>query len=753
MAALDLPDLNAQIDSLNDAQREAVLFGNGPLMVVAGAGSGKTRVLTHRIARLLADGAHPQSILAITFTNKAAQEMKDRVGRLVGDHLVGISRDAAGAVATQRWGGMWVQTFHAACARLLRKEAHRLGYSKQFTIHDTGDTRQMIKRCAEACKIDIKRHTPKMFAQMISAAKNELIDFEDYAQCAESLQEELAAQVYRTYEQRMVQSNAMDFDDLLYKTVTIFELFDDVRDFYRHQFQHILVDEWQDTNKAQYEIVRLLAAPQGNICVVGDADQSIYGFRGANIRNMVDFDQDFPTVTKIVLDRNYRSTQRILSAANAVISNNKDRLEKNLWTDIGEGAKIVVHHAEDDGSEARYIVDQVNQLTSTGEFQRKDCVVLYRTNAQSRSLEEALLSDGQAYQILGATRFYDRAEIKDTVAYLTMLVNPANDVAVERIINTPRRGIGDKTIELLATYAANHRIGLLEACRHADQVNGLGSRAVSAVTAFVATINEIQGLRNQLTYDLASLVNDVITISGIRESYVVQDTPEAHARLENLDELVQGAEDFATRDIEVDDDTNGLAAYLERIALLGEQDNLGDANERITLMTIHNAKGLEYPVVFVAGLEEGIFPHEMSLGTLDGIEEERRLAYVAITRAEKRLFLTRAKQRTLFGRSSINMPSRFLREVPSDLVAGTPTTSRRDQVANRQIASRLKAARKQATNLPTFAPGEIVTHNLFGRGVVIDVPADKPDEIIISFDKAGKKRLSLAFANLTPVED
>ena len=748
MADLEIPDLNAQIDALNDAQREAVRFGLGPLMVVAGAGSGKTRVLTHRIARLIADGAHPQSILAITFTNKAAQEMKDRVGRLVGDNLVGISRDASGVIQSQRWGGMWVQTFHAACARILRKEAHRLGYGRQFTIHDTGDTRQMIKRCAEACSVDTKRHTPRMLAQMISAAKNELIDFETYAEQAESLQEKICADVYRTYEERMVLANAMDFDDLLYKTVVIFELFDEVRDFYREQFQHILVDEWQDTNQAQYRLITLLGAPEGNVCVVGDADQSIYGFRGADIRNMLNFEKDFPGVTKIVLDRNYRSTQRILNAANAVIANNKDRLEKNLWTDVGDGAKIVVHHAEDDGAEARFIVDQVNQLTSKGDYQRADCVVLYRTNAQSRSLEEALLSDGQAYQILGATRFYDRAEVKDTVAYLNLMINPANDVAVERIINTPRRGIGDKTVELLATYAARQRIPLLEACRQVDQVNGLGARAVSAVKAFVGTIDELQALVGQVDLDLASLVNEAITVSGIREFYVDQDTPEAHAKLENLDELVQGAEDFATRDIEIDDDTNGLAAYLERIALLGEQDHLGDASERITLMTIHNAKGLEYPVVFVAGLEEGIFPHEMSLGTPAGLEEERRLAYVAITRAEQRLFLTRAKQRTLFGRSTLNMPSRFIKEVPVDLVAGASVTSRPKQVTNR-----LAAARKRVKELPTFVPGEVVTHAHFGRGVVLDIPQDKPDEIIINFEKAGKKRLSLALANLTPVEE
>ncbi|WP_336251066.1 ATP-dependent helicase, partial [Stomatohabitans albus] len=712
-----LPDLNDQIDTLNEAQREAVLFGLGPLMVVAGAGSGKTRVLTHRIARLIADGAHPQSILAITFTNKAAQEMKDRVGRLVGDNLVGITRDTAGVIQTQRWGGMWVQTFHAACARILRKEAHRLGYNKQFTIHDTGDTRQMIKRCAEANQVDTKRQTPRMLAQMISAAKNELIDYETYGEQAQSLQEKIAADVYRTYEERMVLANAMDFDDLLYKTVNIFELFDDVRDYYREQFQHILVDEWQDTNLAQYELIKLLGAPDGNVCVVGDTDQSIYGFRGADIRNMLNFEKDFPSVTTIVLDRNYRSTQRILDAANAVISNNKDRLEKNLWTDVGDGAKIVVHHAEDDGGEARYIVDQVNQLTSTGNYKRADCVVLYRTNAQSRSLEEALLGDGQAYQILGATRFYDRAEVKDTVAYLTLIVNPANDVAVERVINTPRRGIGDKTVELLANYAAQHQMPLLEACRHVDQVNGLGARAVAAVKAFVSTIDDLQTLLGQPDLELASLVNEVITISGIREFYVEQDTPEALAKLENLNELVQGAEDFATHDIDIDDDTNGLAAYLERVSLLGEQDHLGDASERITLMTIHNAKGLEYPVVFVAGLEEGIFPHEMSLGTPEGLQEERRLAYVAITRAEQRLFLTRAKQRTLYGRATLNTPSRFLREVPDNLVDGSTTVGRPKQIKNR-----LAAARKRVAETPTFVVGEIVTHAHFGRGVVLDLP-------------------------------
>lgn len=743
-----LLDLNAQIDTLNDAQREAVLFGLGPLMVVAGAGSGKTRVLTHRIARLISDGTHPQSILAITFTNKAAQEMKDRVGRLVGDHLVGINRDASGAIQTQRWGGMWVQTFHAACARILRKEAHRLGYSRQFTIHDTGDTRQMVKRCAESLHVDTKRHTPRMLAQMISAAKNEMIDFETYAVQAESIQEKICADVYRIYEERMVLANAMDFDDLLYKTVIIFQLFDAVRDAYREQFQHILVDEWQDTNLAQYELIKLLGAPDGNVCVVGDADQSIYGFRGADIRNMLNVEKDFPSVTKIVLDRNYRSTQRILSAANAVIANNKNRLEKNLWTDVGDGAKIVVHHAEDDTHEARYIVDQVNQLTSTGDYKRADCVVLYRTNAQSRSLEEALLGDGQAYQILGATRFYDRAEVKDTVAYLNLMVNPANDVAVERIINTPRRGIGDKTVDLLAAHASRQQIPLLEACRRVDQVNGLGPRAISAVKAFVATIDELTALLGQSDYDLASLVNEVITISGIREFYVEQDTPEAHAKLENLDELVQGAEDFATHDIEIDDETNGLAAYLERVALLGEQDHLGDASERVTLMTIHNAKGLEYPVVFVAGLEEGIFPHEMSMGTPDGLEEERRLAYVAITRAEQRLFLTRAKQRTLYGRATLNTPSRFLREVPDNLVAGSKVTARPKQITNR-----LAAARKRVAEPPTFAIGEIVTHAHFGRGVVIDLPEGKADEIIIKFDQTGKKRLSLALANLSSVED
>jgi DNA helicase II / ATP-dependent DNA helicase PcrA len=744
--------LSLPLDGLNPQQREAVLHDGGPLLVVAGAGSGKTRVLTHRIARLIADGAHPMEILAITFTNKAAGEMKDRVGRLVGDRLVGIVRDEQGRPVRHGFGGMWVQTFHSACARLLRDEAPRLGYQRHFTIYDTADSGRVVADVIAALRLDTKKVPVRAAQHEISRAKNELIDFETYAADATGWWEQQVADVYRGYADRLHAASAMDFDDLLTKAVEVLQLFPDVLDRYRRQFAHVLVDEWQDTNRAQYELVRLLAADHRNICVVGDADQSIYAFRGADIRNLLDFETDFPDATRIVLDRNYRSTQTILDAANAVIANNAQRLAKDLWTDAGAGDPVVRYTAENEHDEAAFVAEEVRRLHADHGVSLGDCAVFYRTNAQSRVLEEVLVRLQLPYQIIGSTRFYERKEVKDALAYLTALVNPGDDVAVARILNVPRRGIGAKTAQALAEHAARRKTTLLQAARDVAAVPGLAPRAAGAVEGFVLLLDRLRTAWLEEPLTPRGILARVLDQSGYRAELEADRSPEAQGRLENLLELEGVADDLAATLGEDATPAEALATVLERVSLTGEQDALTDEGEPLTLMTLHNAKGLEYPVVFLVGLEEGIFPHARTLGEPAELEEERRLCYVGMTRAERRLYLTSAWTRTLFGGSQSNPPSRFLREVPPHLVddrsADRGGPSRR-ALAVAGVRTQYRRPTPDDDDDADFKAGDRVLHTRFGTGRIVELTGSPgEEEAVIDFDELGTKRLVLAYAPL-----
>jgi DNA helicase II / ATP-dependent DNA helicase PcrA len=722
------------LDGLNPEQREAVLHKGGPLLIVAGAGSGKTRVLTHRIAHLIRERhVSPYGILAITFTNKAADEMKDRVGRLVGDRLVGVERDHNGVPKRRRWGGMWVSTFHAACSRLLRAEAHRMGYDKAFTIYDAGDAARLVGLCIKDLNIDPKRVTPRGAAAAISMAKNELIDFDTYGLRASNWYERQVAEVYRLYAERLHRASAFDFDDLLVKTYELLDMFDDVRERYQRQFEHVLVDEWQDTNRAQYQLVKQLAGGYRNLVVVGDDAQSIYRFRGADIRNITDFERDFPDAARIVLDRNYRSTQTILDAANAVISNNTRQLKKRLWTDRGAGVKVVRYIAQNEHDEAAFIAQEADRLRDEFGIRYADMAVFYRTNAQSRVLEEVLIRVGLPYQVVGGTRFYERKEIKDVLAYLRAVTNPADDVSAKRILNVPRRGIGAKTEEALDVFAGREGITFLEACRRAEHNAQLGPRATGAVRDFISVLD---GLRTTIREEQPSL-HRIMELTWERTGYLAEleaeRTVEALGRVENVRELASVADDFA----QLQPDAT-LEEFLERIALVSDTDDSRDGDQ-LTLMTMHNAKGLEYPVVFVVGMEDSVFPHHRALSDPDELEEERRLCYVAMTRAEQRLYLSSAWSRTLFGGTHANPPSRFLREVPPELME--------DRSGERGAASRRVLDRDEEGE--GFAVGDRIVHPSFGGGRILELTGTRgSEEALIRFDEYGTKRLLLAYAPL-----
>ena len=724
------------IEGLNDAQRQAVLHAGGPLLIVAGAGSGKTRVLTHRIAHLVRDrGVNPYGLLAITFTNKAADEMKDRVGRLVGDRLVGVERDPDGSIRPKRWGGMWVSTFHAACARLLRAEAPRLGYDKAFTIYDAADAVRLVGMCANELGIDTKRVTPRGAAAAISNAKNELVDFDTYRLRAQGWWEQQVAEVYRLYQERLHRASAFDFDDLLVKTVELLGLFDEVLTRYREQFSHVLVDEWQDTNRAQYELVRLLAAEHRQLTVVGDGDQAIYGFRGADVRNLLDFERDFPDATRITLERNYRSTQTILDAANAVIQHNDKRFDKNLWTEVGPGVSVVRYTADNEQGEAEFVASELDRLTDLHGYQPGDCAVFYRTNAQARTLEEVLIRVGLPYRVVGGTRFYERREIKDVLAYLRALVNPADDVSVKRVVNVPRRAIGAKTEEALDLFAGREGVTFMDACRRAEENHQLSGRAQGAVLEFVRLLDTLRTGWLEEELGPREVVERVLDRTGYVAELEAERTVEALGRIENVRELAGVAGEFT----EMSPGAT-LEEFLERVALVSEADELVDADQRLTLMTVHNAKGLEFPVVFVVGLEEGVFPHHRSLGRTDDLEEERRLCYVAMTRAEQRLYLTSAWRRTLFGGTHANPPSRFLKELPDGLVDSQepPSPTRRGG-----------AKPQAATATGDIAPGDRIRHPQLGPGEVLEISGQpEREEALVRFDEGGTKRMLLAYAPL-----
>jgi DNA helicase-2/ATP-dependent DNA helicase PcrA len=713
---------------LNGPQREATEHGGGPLLVLAGAGSGKTRVLIHRIAYLLATGeARPGEILAITFTNKAAAEMRERVGQLIGRSV----------------RAMWVTTFHSACARMLRVDAERLGYSKGFTIYDQADSLRMLKRCLTELGIDPKRFPPRAVHAKISGAKNQLIDASAYAEMQGSVFEEVVAEAFPLYEKRMLEANAMDFDDLLVRTVNAMELFEDVRERWRRTFRHVLVDEYQDTNHAQYRLLQLLADEHRNLMVVGDDAQSIYGFRHADIRNILDFEKDFKEAEVVKLEQNYRSTQTILSAANALIERNREGLKKELWTEEEGGELVQLSELTDEHEEARWVAAEIERLGEEHGVERSDVAVFYRTNAMSRVLEDTLNRFDVPYQVIGGTKFYERAEIKDAVAYLSLLVNPADLVSFQRVVNSPRRGIGDTTQGRLASHANTTGLPIWEVIERVEEVPALSGKAIKNVSRFyeiMATLRE----RADEEGPVATLLETVLNESGYLEALAAERTVEAEGRAENLEALVAGAGEFdIEREREGESEVAPLEEYLQQISLYSEQDSLKEEQELVTLMTLHNAKGLEYNTVFIVGCEDGAFPHMRALEE-GGEEEERRLCYVGITRARRRLYMTWARERSLFGRSERNLPSRFVDEIPVELTErhstaaqslgtswGTPTTNTVDPAQSVDPGPALE-----------LQTGDDVIHASFGDGVVTGV--EPGGVIIVRFSGDGTERKLMA---------
>jgi DNA helicase-2/ATP-dependent DNA helicase PcrA len=712
---------------LNEPQRQAVRHSEGPLLVLAGAGSGKTRVLTHRIAYLLATGAaRPGEILAITFTNKAAKEMRERVEALVG-------RSAR---------AMWVTTFHSACARMLRADAERLGYSRGFTIYDQSDSLRMLKRCLAELGVDPKRYPPRAIHAKISGAKNQLIDAAAYAETQGSVFEEVVAEAYPLYEKRMLEANAMDFDDLLVRNVNAMELFEEVRERWRRTFRHVLVDEYQDTNHAQYRLLQLLASEHGNLMVVGDEDQSVYGFRHADIRNILDFEHDFPEAGLVKLEQNYRSTQTILSAANAVVERNRERRPKALWTEIEGGELVQLSELADEHEEARWVAGEIERLGEEEGVKRSDVAVFYRTNAMSRVVEDTLVRFEVPYQVIGGTKFYDRAEIKDAIAYLSLLVNPADQVSFGRIVNSPRRGIGNTSQSRLAAYANTAGLPIWEVAERVEEVPGLGAAAIKAVSRFHETM---EGLRERADSGaaVAEVLQAVLSETGYLEALAAERTVEAEGRAENLEELVGVAGEFdREREMEGESETPPLEEFLQQISLYTEQDGLQAEQELVTLMTLHNAKGLEYDAVFVIGCEDGAFPHMRALEE-GGEEEERRLCYVGITRARRRLYMTWARERRLFGRAERNLPSRFIDELPVEL---TERHSSQPAVGTTWSGGGSATVDPIAPIDPgptlELQTGDDVVHASFGDGVVTAV--EPGGVVVVRFSSDGSERKLMA---------
>jgi DNA helicase II / ATP-dependent DNA helicase PcrA len=702
---------------LNPAQREAVLHTEGPLLVVAGAGSGKTRVLTHRVAHLIAAvGVQPNEILAITFTNKAAGEMRSRLEDLLPD------------VARR----IWILTFHAACGRIFRREAPRLGYKTNFTIYDQADQVRLVKQCLEELERDPKRFPAKGIHEHISSAKNQLIGPAEYRNRVDSFYDQTVAEVYDLYQRRLFAANAVDFDDLLMLTVDVLERFPEAKERWQKAFRYILVDEYQDTNHAQYRLLQLLAEKHRNVCVVGDPDQSIYAFRGADIRNILEFERDFGETTTIPLEQNYRSTNTILRAANAVISYNRERKPKNLWSDLGDGDPVRVLEVEDEHAEARFVAAELARLVDQG-VNGSEIAVFYRTNAQSRALEDILVRQEIPYQVIGGPRFYERAEVKDLIAYLQVIDNPFDAVSLQRIANRPRRGIGDASLARLQSYADGHGVSLWEALEFPEEA-GMGPAQARAVNAFRTLIQSLQAGALELAVD--ELVERTLDRSGYRAALEAERTIEAQGRIENLQELIGVAQEY-----EASSPEPNLSTFLQEISLFSDQDALRDQQSLVTLMTLHNAKGLEFRAVFMIGMEEGVFPHSRSLEE-NSLEEERRLAYVGMTRAKEWLTLTHASARALYGSRNYNLPSRFLDELPQDELHRErlrPTSWSGYGSPTARIQPRGEA--------PELATGDSVRHQTLGEGIVTAVEPGG----VVSVRFAGEdadRRLVLDYAPL-----
>ena len=716
--------IDALLEGLNPPQRDAVTHGEGPLLILAGAGSGKTRVLTHRIAYLLRTGqARASEILAITFTNKAAQEMRQRVELLVGR-------------ATR---AMWVMTFHSACARMLRSDAHRLGYTRQFTIYDGADSRRLIKKCLDDLDVDPKRFTPRAIQSQISDAKNRLRSAEDYRQLVGSFFEQTVADVYEHYEAELHRMNAMDFDDLLFRAVNLLELFQEVRDRYTTAFRWILVDESQDTNHAQYRWLQLLASEHRNLAVVGDDDQSVYGFRGADIQNILGFEEDFPDSHVVKLEQNYRSTQTILSAANAVVAHNRGRKSKALWTDVGEGDPVRVRELSDEHAEARFVAAEVQRLVDEG-VSRNEIAVFYRTNAQSRVLEDMLVRAQIGYQVIGGTKFYDRAEIKDAIAYLIFIVNPQDAGAFTRIANSPKRGLGQTSLSRVLSHGDTMGIPVWEAAEDPGSVPGLGTAAQKALGRFMSTMERLRE-RAGSGATVGEVLQETLSETGYLEALEAERTIEAQGRLENLEELVQVA-----REYDATAEEGSVEEFLQQISLLADTDSMRDDDGLVTLMTLHNAKGLEFPIVFIIGMEDGVFPHSRAIDE-GGVEEERRLAYVGITRAMRDLTLTSARRRNAFGANSFGVRSRFIDEIPKELTdqaererAGLPTGRVASWAGAAAASAEASGGGDSAGQV--FRMGDDVVHAAFGDGVVIG--SEPGGVVVVRFAGDGSERKLMA---------
>ena len=759
-------DSAALLEGLNDNQRAAVVHSGSPLLFVAGAGSGKTRVLTHPIAHLLAErDVHPGQILAITFTNKAAGEMKERVEQLVGP----------------RANAMWVMTFHSACVRILRRESKKLGFTSSFSIYDAADSKRLMALVCRDLDLDPKRFPPKSFSAKISNLKNELIDEEDFAAQAADGFEKTLAQAYAMYQSRLREANALDFDDLIMTTVNLLRAFPDVAEHYRRRFRHVLVDEYQDTNHAQYALVRELVGtsehavdvppeaevPPAELCVVGDADQSIYAFRGATIRNILQFEEDYPDATTILLEQNYRSTQTILSAANAVIERNESRRPKNLWTNAGTGAQITGYVADTEHDEAQFVAEEIDRLTDAGHAKAGDVAVFYRTNAQSRVFEEIFIRVGLPYKVVGGVRFYERKEVRDVLAYLRVLANPEDSVPLRRILNVPKRGIGDRAEAMIDALSQREKISFPQALKRVDEAYGMAARSTNAVKRFNTLMEDLRTIVESGAGP-ATVLEAVLERTGYLAELQASTDPQDETRIENLQELAAVAMEFEQERGEEEQST--LSDFLEQVALVADSDQIPDEDGGdgvITLMTLHTAKGLEFPVVFLTGMEDGVFPHMRALGQAKELEEERRLAYVGITRARERLYLTRSTLRSAWGQPSYNPPSRFLEEIPPTHVewkrtgATAPASSGPvSAVAASLSSSRSRSSASGASGFATrrtaekpvvsLAVGDRVTHDQFGLGTVVGIKGTGGNaEATIDFGDTKPKRLLLRYA---PVE-
>ncbi|MGY1455314.1 DNA helicase PcrA [Streptomyces sp. SS8] len=786
-AARPVVDPAALLEGLNDQQRAAVVHTGSPLLIVAGAGSGKTRVLTHRIAHLLgARGVHPGEILAITFTNKAAGEMKERVAELVGP----------------RAQSMWVSTFHSACVRILRRESKKLGFTSSFSIYDAADSRRLMALVCRDLELDPKRFPPKSFSAQVSNLKNELVDEEDFAARATGGTsqaggsgggfEKTLAEAYTMYQARLREANALDFDDIIMTTVHLLQAFPDVAEHYRRRFRHVLVDEYQDTNHAQYTLIRELVGVDGDegdtagggraeLCVVGDADQSIYAFRGATIRNILQFEEDYPDATTILLEQNYRSTQTILSAANAVIERNENRRPKNLWTDAGAGSRITGYVADTEHDEAQFVAEEIDRLTDAGETKAGDVAVFYRTNAQSRVFEEVFIRVGLPYKVVGGVRFYERKEVRDVLAYLRVLANPEDAVPLRRILNVPKRGIGDRAEAMIEALALRERITFPQALRRVDEAYGMAARSANAVKRFNALMEDLRTVVESGAGP-ATVVEAVLERTGYLAELQASTDPQDETRVENLQELAAVALEFEQ---ERGENPGTLAEFLEQVALVADSDQIPDEDTEgsgvVTLMTLHTAKGLEFPVVFLTGMEDGVFPHMRTLGKTKELEEERRLAYVGITRARERLYLTRSAMRSAWGQPAYNPPSRFLEEIPEQYLewkrtgpmaapgagarggagglsstASSLSSSLSSSFPSGPAASRRRGPSGFATGRAKDRPavalevGDRVTHDSFGLGRVVAVKGSGDNaEATIDFGGDKPKRLLLRYA---PVE-